>query len=139
MMNSSTKSLDSKFIDNVNKSENLGYSRAQSHMSYFMEEAFVQHEDKCSIYEKSHVNSVPMGLYRDVVDIESELINRTRKLSKCSSRHQRPGLNCITCDHSKKCQTTKCMSTDSSSTPPQCPRNIVRHEDIFTKYAPFKM
>lgn len=130
MDNSFSESLDYSFVKEVNKTQNTGYSRAQSHINYFMNKEYVQHPNKCDIYEKSHINSVPMALYSDVVDVESELINRTRKLSKCSSRHLQRNTECMKCDYGKKCKTSKCL-TGSKNT--KCDNLIVNHHD----YAPF--
>lgn len=125
MDNSFSESLDYSFVNEVNKPENTGYSRAQSHLNYFMNPDFVQHPDKCDIYEKSHINSVPMALYSDVVDLESELINRTRKLSKCSTRHLSPKTECMSCGHNAKCSTNTCLSSGGSRN--ACKTNIAQH------------
>lgn len=133
MDNSFDQELDYQFVQNVNRREDAGYSRAQSHLDYYMNTEYVQHPDKCNIYEKSHINSVPMALYSDVVDLESEMINRTRKLSKCSTRHFSPNTQCMSCSHDKKCTTQRCF--DEAGVNEKCLNNIVNHTD----YASFDL
>ncbi len=116
-------------VNKVNHRDDVGYSRAQSHIDYFMNHEYAQHPDKCNIYEKSHLNSVPMALYSDVVDIESELINRTRKWSKCSSRHVSK-MQCMSCGHGQQCTTSNCLS--DGGTRNSCESNIVNHPDYGT-------
>lgn len=115
------------FMKMVNNNASNTCSRAQSHMGYFMEPVSRYHPTACNEYpwpnveQRSRcfakrrpitgakVDTVPLELYSNVVDLESDLINRTRKLSKCDSRHLNPRDECRTCPHGQVCTKDACM------------------------------